>query len=132
MSQLKDALDRYIQALAANMAHHPDERPQPADRSPTLTSRDLEHMLDRARELAKNGDRDQARALLSQLQNMLENLRLARSGEMRQDSAEAQQMMRGMRGLMQRQQQLLDRSFRARQQAEQGQMESRQSRRNPA
>jgi len=122
MSQLKDALDRYIQALAANMARHPDERPQPADRSPTLTSRDLEHMLDRARELAKNGDRDQARALLSQLQNMLENLRLARSGEMRQDSAEAQQMMRGMRGLMQRQQQLLDRSFRARQQAEQGQM----------
>ncbi len=41
-------------------------------------------MLDRARELAKNGDRDQARALLSQLQNMLENLRLARPGQMRQ------------------------------------------------
>ena len=31
-------------------------------------------------------------------------------------------MMRGMRELMQRQQQLLDRSFRAQQQAEQGQM----------
>ena len=122
MSQLKDALDRYMQALAANLARHPGPHPQPAERSQTLTSRDLEHMLDRARELAKNGYRDQARALLSQLQNMLENMRLARSGEMRRESAEAQQMMRGMRGLMQRQQQLLDRSFRARQQAEQGQM----------
>ncbi len=77
-------------------------------------------MLDRAAELARNGARDQARELLSQLQNMLENLRLARPGQSQQESSEAQQMMRGMRELMQRQQQLLDRSFRAQQQAEQG------------
>ena len=80
-------------------------------------------MLDRARELAKNGQRDQARELLSELQNMLENLRTARPGQgSQQGTNEAQQMMRGMRDLMQRQQQLLDRSFRAQQQAEQGQM----------
>ncbi len=122
MSQLKDALDRYLRALAANLARHPGQLPPSATRSPMLTSRDLDHMLDRARELAKNGQKEQARALLSQLQNMLENLRLAQSGKTRRESSEAQQMMRGMRDLMQRQQQLLDRSFRARQQAEQGQM----------
>jgi Domain of unknown function (DUF4175) len=78
-------------------------------------------MLDRARELARNGQRDAARQLLSELQNMLENLRMARPGQGSQQRAEqAQQMMRGMRELMQRQQQLLDRSFRAQQQAEQG------------
>ncbi len=80
-------------------------------------------MLDRAQELAKNGARDQARELLAQLQNMLENLRLARPQQMQQQgSREAQQMMSGMHGLMQRQQQLLDRSFRAEQQAQQGRM----------
>jgi uncharacterized protein (TIGR02302 family) len=122
MSELKQALDRYLQALAANMARHPEQNQQPADPSQQmLTSRDLEHMLDRAAELAKNGARDQARELLSQLQNMLENLRLARPGQSPQESSEAQQMMRGMRQLMQRQQQLLDRSFRAQQQAERGQ-----------
>ncbi len=46
---------------------------------------------------------------------------MAQPGQL-QGGHEAQQMMRGMRDLMQRQQQLLDRSFRAQQQSEQGQM----------
>ncbi len=124
MSELRQALDRYLQALAKNMARNPEQSQQPVDPSQQmLTSRDLERMLDRAAELAKNGQRDQARQLLSQLQNMLENLRMAQPGQGAQRQAnEAQQMMRGMRELMQRQQQLLDRSFRAQQQGEQGQM----------
>ena len=48
-----------------------------------LTGRDLQRMLDRARELARSGARKQAREMLSQLQDMLENLRTARPGEMR-------------------------------------------------
>ncbi len=124
MNQLRQALDRYLQALAENMARNPEQNQQPLDQSQrVMTSRDLERMLDKARELAKNGQRDQARQLLSELQNMLENLRTARPGQgSQQGTNQAQQMMRGMRELMQRQQQLLDRSFRAQQQAEQGQM----------
>jgi uncharacterized protein (TIGR02302 family) len=122
MSELRQALDRYVQALAQNMARNPDQNRQPIDPSQVVTSRDLERMLDRARELARNGQRDEARQLLSELQNMLENLRMARPGQGSQQGAnQAQQMMRGMRELMRRQQQLLDRSFRAQQQAEQGQ-----------
>jgi uncharacterized protein (TIGR02302 family) len=121
MKELQQALDRYLQALAENMARNPDQAQQPIDPSKVISSRDLQRMLDRARDLARNGARDQARELLSQLQNMLENLRMARPGQMpQQGSSEAQQMMRGMRELMQRQQQLLDRSFRAQQQ-QQGQ-----------
>jgi uncharacterized protein (TIGR02302 family) len=125
MNELRQALNRYMQALAENMARNPDQNRQPLDPSQqVLTSRDLERMLDRARELAQNGRRDQARQLLSQLQNMLENLRMARPGQgSQQRASEAQHMMRGMRDLMQRQQQLLDRSFRAQQQqSEQGPM----------
>src|SRR6516162_2216444 len=127
MKELQQALDRYLQALAENLAHNPDQAQQPIDPSRVISSRDLQRMLDRARELARNGARDQARELLSQLQNMLENLRMARPGQMpQQGSSEAQQMMRGMHDLMQRQQQLLDRSFRAQQQqGQQGRMGQR-------
>ena len=122
MRELQQALDRYLQALAENLARNPDQAQQPVDLSRIVTSRDLQRMLDRARELARDGARDQARELLSQLQNMLENLRMAKPGETSQRGpSQAQQMMRGMHDLMQRQQQLLDRSFRAQQQGQQGQ-----------
>jgi uncharacterized protein (TIGR02302 family) len=117
MGELRQALDRYLQSLAQELQRHPDEAMTPADPSQVLTQRDLQRMLDRARDLARNGARDQARELLSQLQNMLENLRAARPGQAQRGSSEAQQMMRGLHDLMQRQQQLLDRSFRAQRQA---------------
>jgi len=121
MQELQQALDRYLQALAENLARNPDQAEQPIDPSRVITGHDLQRMLDRARELSRDGARDKARELLSQLQNMLENLRMAKPGQMPQrGSSEAQQMMRGMHDLMQRQQQLLDRSFRAQQQAQQG------------
>ena len=124
MQELREALDRYLQALAEEMRQRPpDESTQPIDPSQMLTSRDLQRMIDRAREMARSGAREQAREVLSQLQNMLENLRTARPGQMQQQgSNQAQQMMRALQELMQRQQQLLDRSFRAnRQPGQQGQ-----------
>jgi uncharacterized protein (TIGR02302 family) len=126
MRELQQALNQYLQALAENLARNPDQAQQPIDPSKVISSRDLQRMLDQARELARAGERDKARELLSQLQNMLENLRMARPGQMQQRGTnEAQQMMRGMRDLMQRQQQLLDRSFRAQQQGQQGKMGQR-------
>jgi uncharacterized protein (TIGR02302 family) len=119
--ELKDALDRYLQALAQDMQNHPGDDTTPIDPSKMLTERDLQRMLDRARDLAKSGAQQQARELLSQLQDMLENLRTARPGEMRQrGGSQAEQMMRGLQDLMQHQQQLLDRSFRAQRRQGQG------------
>jgi uncharacterized protein (TIGR02302 family) len=116
MQQLREALDRYLQAMAEEMRRRPpDEAGQPIDPSQVLSSRDLQKMLDRAREMARSGARDQARELLSQLQEMLENLRMAQPGQMQQQGAgQAERTMRALQQLMQRQQQLLDRSFRAR------------------
>jgi uncharacterized protein (TIGR02302 family) len=117
MQQMQQALDRYLQSLAQDMQRRPDESQTPIDPSRVLTGRDLQQMLDRARELARSGDREQARQLLSQLQNMLENLRTARPDQRQQrGTGQAQKMMRGLQELMQRQQQLLDRSFQAQRQ----------------
>jgi uncharacterized protein (TIGR02302 family) len=112
---LRQALDRYLQALAQNQAGRPPEA-RPDGRAQIVTGRELQHLLDQARQLAHAGAREQAQALLSQLQRMLENLRLADPGQQQRGSDEAQAMMRGMRELMRRQQQLLDQSFRADQQ----------------
>jgi uncharacterized protein (TIGR02302 family) len=121
MHELSDALNRYLQALAEDMQNHSSDETRPLDPAKTLTSRDLQRMLDRARELAHSGAQQQAREMLSQLQDMLENLRMARPGEMGQrGNGEGEQMMRGLRDLMQRQQQLLDRSFRAQRRQGQG------------
>jgi uncharacterized protein (TIGR02302 family) len=119
MNELKQAMDRYMQALAQNAQQQPNQDQQPIDPSRMLSAQDLQRMLDRARELARTGSRDAARDLLSQLQEMLENLRMARPGQMQGGQAQA---MRQMQDMMQRQQQLLDRSFRqSRQGGQQGQ-----------
>ncbi len=85
MRQLQQAIDRYLQALAQQLRNQPPSAQDmlPVDPSHMLTRQDLQRMLDRARDLARTGSREQARDLLSQLQEMLENLRMARPGQMR-------------------------------------------------
>jgi uncharacterized protein (TIGR02302 family) len=117
MQQLQQAINRYLQALAQNAQQQPGQTQDqtPIDPSRMISQQDLQRMLDRARELARTGSRDAARELLSQLQEMLENLRMARPGQMNGGQGQA---MRDMQQMMQRQQQLLDKSFR---QSRQGQ-----------
>ena len=109
--ELQQAIDRHLQAMAQQMQREQVEPRdmQPIDPSRVLTRQDLQRMLDRMRDLAHTGAKDRARELLSQLQEMLENLRMARPGQMMPGQ---NQSMRQMQDMMQRQQQLLDRSFR--------------------
>ncbi len=118
--ELQQAIDRYLQALAQNMQRQGDqEREQQAvDPSRMLNRQDLQRMLDRARELARTGSKDAARDLLAQLQEMLENMRMARPGESRSGQGQAMSQMQEM---MRRQQQLLDKSFRQSRQGQSGQ-----------
>lgn len=108
MRQVQQAMDRYFQALAQQMQHMKPNQLQPVDPAHMMSLQDLQRMLDRAREMARTGARQQARDLLAQLQRMLENLRLARPmfGQNGQN-----QMMSQMQQMMREQQRLLDRSF---------------------
>jgi uncharacterized protein (TIGR02302 family) len=109
MQQLQQQIDRYLQALARQtQRQNPQAAQAPADPSQMLTSQDLQHILDRARELARTGDRTQAREMLAELQELLENLRSARPMQM-QGAAGS---LDAMRDLTRRQEQLLDQSFR--------------------
>jgi uncharacterized protein (TIGR02302 family) len=126
MKELQQAIDRYLQALAQNMERQDQDQDQPPlDPSHMLSQQDLQRMLDRARELARTGARDAARDMLAQLQEMLENLRMARPGQMRSGQGQA---MRQMQEMMRRQQQLLEKSFR---QSRQGQGQGQRGQRQP-
>lgn len=111
LDELQAAMERYLDALARSMEEGaPPEQSEFMDSSAELVDReDLLGLLERARELARTGDFDAARELLSELQDVLENMRAARPGG--PDTNRALEAMEGLRGLIDRQQDLLDRSF---------------------
>jgi uncharacterized protein (TIGR02302 family) len=115
IDELQQALDRFLEALAEQLREQLAEGAEMGELPPNaemLQSDDLQRLIEKARELARSGARDAARDLLSQLQNLLENLRAnPLAQQMDQNSRNAFEMMRDMETMMQRQQELLDRSF---------------------
>jgi len=113
IGDLQRQIDRYLQALSAQ-GQSPGKNPASADSGAAsnrpLTSQDFQALLDRARDLSAAGSRGQARQLLAKLQDLLENLRAASPTDMHGPQGQA---LNAMQDLMRRQQQLLDRSFRA-------------------
>ena len=126
--ELRRAMDRYLQAMTEQMQEKMQrgelkEMPIPPD-AQVMDRKQFQDMIDRMQQLSESGAKDQARQLLSQMQNMMENLRM---GQMTQQQAEAQQrtmsMMKDLQKLTNAQRQLLDQSYRqqqAQQNGEQG------------
>jgi uncharacterized protein (TIGR02302 family) len=97
-------------------------RPIDPNSMQALRSQDLKSMLDRMERLARSGARDAAKQLLSQLQQMLNNLQMARPNQQMDGDDEMQQALNELSDMIRRQQQLRDRTFR------QGQDQRRQQR----
>ncbi|MSP52231.1 MAG: TIGR02302 family protein, partial [Alphaproteobacteria bacterium] len=116
MQQLREVMEKYLQALmdqARQRAEQGGEGNLLDQDTTQLQEFDLKEMLRRAEELSRMGARDAARQLLSQLQQMLENLRAGVMPSQRQQGG--QQAMLGLNDLMRQQQQLLDQTFRSQQ-----------------
>ncbi|MGQ0662236.1 MAG: TIGR02302 family protein [Pseudomonadota bacterium] len=123
IQELQQAIDRYLEAMMENARNRPDDLArQPMDRNAQRVERlDLQRLLDQARQLARTGARDAARDLLARLQEILENLRAQQYQMGQQQGGEGQQIMQGLQELMQRQQGLIDRTFRRAQRGQSGQ-----------
>jgi uncharacterized protein (TIGR02302 family) len=108
--QLRAALDKFMQQLAEQMKNNPQQLARPLDRNArVLSEQDLKNMIDRMERMARSGDKDAARALLDQLQSMLENLQMAQPGQM--GDSDMQQSMNELGDVIRKQQQLRDRTF---------------------
>ena len=124
MDQLEQAMQRFLEAMAEQlqerMAEGQEFEPLGPD-AQVMDSRQLQDLIDQARQMAQSGARDAARELLAQLQEMLENLRAQPfAGMMNQEGQNAWEMLKQLEDMMRQQQELLDRSHQRAQQGEEG------------
>lgn len=115
LDHLRQALAQYLAQLSMRMAQHP----QPAqdlsqllgDQTNMLTPQDLEQMLNKIGDLSASNAKDAARQQLSQLQQMLDNIK---TDQPELTTAQKQQIqhMAELQDLIQLQQKLLDKTFR--------------------
>ncbi|MDP6573198.1 MAG: DUF4175 family protein [Rhodospirillales bacterium] len=113
MDELKQALDKYMSALAEQLSKQGavDIPLTPSMR--TIGRDDMRELIERARELAQTGAVEAARQMLAELQRILNNLRAGvMPGQNNRKAAQGRRLMDGLRQLRQRQQELHDRTFR--------------------
>jgi uncharacterized protein (TIGR02302 family) len=107
---LRAALDKFLQQLAEQLRNNPQQLARPLDpNARVLSQNDLKNMLDRMERLSRSGDKEAAKQLLEQLQQMLENLQMARPGQ--NGDGEMEQALNELGDMIRKQQQLRDKTF---------------------
>jgi uncharacterized protein (TIGR02302 family) len=112
---LRAALDKFLQALAEQMRKNPQQLARPLDQNTRmLRPQDLKSMIDRMEQLARSGAKDAAKRLLEELQQMLENLQMARPGQQGGDDMDDDMMsaLDELGNMIREQQNLRDKTFR--------------------
>ncbi len=124
MEELRTALNKFLEGLAKQAMQNPNFNPRnpisPNQR--VVTPQDLERMLKRIEDLARTGSKDAARQMLSELRDILENAQNGRQQAQGQQGQEMMNMLDGLADMIQKQQQLLDETYRAQQQQDRGEM----------
>ncbi|MCX5494585.1 TIGR02302 family protein [Kaistia dalseonensis] len=115
MQDLRAAMDKYLQALAEQAQKNPQANQQAANpNAQMLRPEDLQKMLDQIENLAKTGSKEAAQQMLSELQQMMENLEAGRSQQAQQQQGQQGEMNQALDKLgemIRRQQELMDKTF---------------------
>lgn len=115
MNQLKEAIDKYLEALAkrndGQQQQSQNGQMQPQETDNAMRRQDLQDMVDKMRDMARGGARDAASQMLSQLQEMMENLRMGNQSQMSPQQRAMQEMMRQLGEMTRQQQQLMDDTY---------------------
>ncbi len=111
MQELRDAMQAYMEELARQAAKNGQQQENAMQQGKILRQQDLQRMLDQIETLARSGSREQAQQLLSELQRMMNNLQAGRPQQQGQQNDAMRQQMDKLGELMQRQQQLMEQTF---------------------
>ncbi|MGZ5925659.1 MAG: DUF4175 domain-containing protein [Rhizomicrobium sp.] len=117
LQRYNQAMQRYLEAMAEN-AGRTAQKPPPNDaNAKTLGFDDLQKMMQAIQQLSASGNREQAAQMLAALQNMLENMRMAKSGSGQggQQNSELNQAIQQYGDLMGEQRALMDKTLRQQQ-----------------
>lgn len=114
MNELESALDSYLSELSKMMQNAEPDTAQPLardDKTMALTRRDFKNLMDEIRKLAESGSRTDAKRLLSQLQNLLENMQTGQMARMSPQGQKSMKLLNKLQGLIKDQQKLLEDTF---------------------
>jgi uncharacterized protein (TIGR02302 family) len=109
--QLREALSKFMQAMAEQAMKNPDSAGLPNPNAQAIRPEDLAKMMDNIENLAKTGARDAARQMLSQLQNMMENLQTGQQGPGDPATQQAMQQLNQLGDMIRKQQELMNQTF---------------------
>ncbi|RWB04440.1 MAG: TIGR02302 family protein [Mesorhizobium sp.] len=111
MKELREAMNQFLQEFAERAKQNP-KAPQMQQNGQELRQSDIDRMMDQIENLAKSGDRDKAQQLLSQLQDMMNNLQAGRQQQGGQQDSEMRQQMDKLGEILRRQQEMMNDTFR--------------------
>jgi uncharacterized protein (TIGR02302 family) len=107
---LRAALDNFMRQLAEQLRNNPQQLARPLDpNTRVMRQQDLNNMIERMERLSRSGDKDAAKQLLEQMQEMLENLQMAQPGQ--SGDGDMEQALNELRDMIRKQQQLRDKTF---------------------
>jgi uncharacterized protein (TIGR02302 family) len=122
---LRAALDNFMRQLAEQMQRNPQALARPLDpNTRVLRQQDLNNMIERMERLSRSGDKDAAKQLLEQLQEMLENLQMAQPGQ--SGDSDMEQALNELGDMIRKQQQLRDKTFKQGQDSRRDHMRGKQ------
>ncbi|MCB1475111.1 MAG: TIGR02302 family protein [Rhodobiaceae bacterium] len=112
MDELRQAMAEFMNELA-RQAGDPQNLPELSQEQmqQSMSPQDLDRLMDQIEQLARSGARDAAQELLNQLQNMMNNLQMARPGQPSQQQQDMAKTLEELGDLMRRQQELMDQTF---------------------
>jgi uncharacterized protein (TIGR02302 family) len=123
---LRAALDNYLRQLVEQLRNNPQALARPLDpNTRVMRQQDLDNMIDRLERLSRSGDKESARQLLDQLQQMLEGLQLAQPGQ--QGDGDMEQALNELGDMIRKQQQLRDKTFKQGQDSRRDRQRGRQN-----
>ncbi|MCM2475212.1 TIGR02302 family protein [Rhizobium sp. CG5] len=112
MDELRAAMQEFMQAMAERQQQNGAQPQQNETAQNTLRQQDLENMMDQIENLARSGNKDAAREMLSELQRMMNNLQAGRPQRgNQQENSQMRQQVDKLGELMQEQQKLMEETF---------------------
>lgn len=124
---LRAALDNFMRQLAEQFRNNKDAQQlaRPLDpNTKILRQQDLQNMIDRMERLSRSGDKDGAKQLLDQLQQMLEGLQMAQPGQ--SGESDMEQALNELGDMIRKQQQLRDKTYKQGQDSRRDRMRGKQ------
>lgn len=114
MSQLREAINRFFQAMVDQAIEDAQEGMSPPMQNPDaeqLETADLQALLDKIEQLGKAGAREAAQNLLNELQSILENMQMSFGGDQGGQDTAYTQALDELADVMRAQQALQDKTY---------------------